>query len=71
MELPWLATTEFFCPVVGRRATVEFLTYDGRHPVGVVTCSAFADQTAFPCGTRCVTAKFREASWLTSTDQVC
>ena len=71
MELPSLATKEFFCPVAGRHVTVEFLIYDGRHPVGVVTCSAFADPTAFSCGTPCVPAKLGEAGWLTAASQAC
>jgi len=62
MELPRLVTTEFFCPVAGRRVRVEFLTYGGPHPVGVVACSAFADPTALPCGTLCVTTKLCETN---------
>jgi hypothetical protein len=59
MELPWLAPAEFYCPVAGRSVAVWFLTYDGGRPVGVLSCSAFADPAAIGCGTPCVSDSAR------------
>ena len=47
-------TTSFFCLWVRRRVTVQFLTCDGRHPVGVLSCTAFADPRVVGCGRLCV-----------------
>lgn len=52
--LPWYATAEVYCAVPQRHVTVRFLTFDGRHPIGVVSCSAFDDPTAPTCGTPCL-----------------
>jgi hypothetical protein len=52
--LPWPATLTVHCAWAGRAATVECLTYDGRTPVGVLSCSAFAPGAGLLCGTPCV-----------------
>lgn len=52
--LPWPATLTFHCAWAGRAVTVDCLTYDGRTPVGVLSCSAFAPGAGLPCGTPCV-----------------
>lgn len=49
----------FYCPWRQRRVTVRFLTYDGRHRVGVVSCTAFADPIVITCGAPCVAAEGR------------
>lgn len=49
-----LRTVSFVCPWRRRQATVRYVTYDGIHPVGVVSCTVFADPTVVTCGTPCV-----------------
>ncbi len=43
MTMPWFLnrtmTREFHCPWSNRTVTVRFLTFDGRHPVGLISCS--------------------------------
>ncbi len=51
----------FYCPWKRRRVTVRFVSYDGRRPVGVVSCTAFADPTIITCGAPCVSADGRSA----------
>jgi hypothetical protein len=70
MELPWLTTTEFFCPVARRYVTVGFLTYDGRRPIGIASCSAFAEPSDLACGTPCL-EKAREGAWPAAAARVC
>lgn len=45
---------EFYCPWVDRSVEVRYLTLDGRRPIGVMSCSAFADTTGVLCGTPCL-----------------
>lgn len=45
---------EFYCPWVERSVKVAYLTIDGKRPVGVMSCSAFADTTGVLCGTPCL-----------------
>ena len=49
-----MRTASFVCPWWRCPVTVRYLTCDGTHPVGVVSCSAFADPTVVTCGTPCV-----------------
>lgn len=51
----------FYCPWTRRNVTVRYVTYDGRHAVGVVSCTAFADPTIITCGAPCVAADGRPA----------
>lgn len=53
-RMPQLATTRLYCPVAEQTVTVEFLTYDGIHPVSVVSCTGFADPGAITCGMPCL-----------------
>jgi hypothetical protein len=46
-------TTEMFCQWRRRRVTVRFAT-DGGHPIGVISCTAFADPLTVTCGAPCV-----------------
>lgn len=66
--LPWFATAEIYCSVAQRQVTLRFLTYDGRHPMCVVSCSAFSDPTAPTCGTPCLGD---DADLLTTGVRVC
>ena len=47
---------EFYCPWVNRNVAVQFVTLDGRRPIGVFSCTAFPDTTGVLCGMPCVTA---------------
>jgi hypothetical protein len=49
-------TRDMFCAWRRRRVTVTFVT-DGEHPIGVVSCTAFADPLTVTCGAPCVGAK--------------
>ena len=49
-------TVEMFCAWRRRRVTVRFVT-DGEHPIGVISCTAFADPLTVTCGTPCVGGK--------------
>jgi len=43
MATPWFLnrtmTREFHCSWAKRTVTVRFLTCDGRHPIGLISCS--------------------------------
>jgi hypothetical protein len=51
-------TVEMVCPWRRRRVTVRFVT-DGEHPIGVISCTAFADPLTVTCGAPCVGGKDR------------
>ena len=65
--LPGLAATEIYCTVKRRWVRVRFLSYDGRHPLGVVWCSAFPDGDRLTCGTPCVA----DPAWPAADDPKC
>lgn len=46
----------FFCPWVRRDVAVQYLTDDRRHPVGITSCTAFADPIVTTCEWRCLLA---------------
>jgi hypothetical protein len=60
MAVNWLyrgfrtISEEFYCPWIDRSVQVTYLTLDGRRPIGVLSCSAFADTTGVLCGTPCL-----------------
>jgi hypothetical protein len=54
-------TANIFCPWRRRNVTVRFVT-DGDHPVGVISCTAFADPLNVTCGATCVGGKDRLGS---------
>lgn len=54
-----LRTTSFYCPWAHRKVVVRYLTYDGRRPVGVVSCTAFADPRIVTCGMPCLSDEAR------------
>jgi hypothetical protein len=54
-------TANIFCPWRRRNVTVRFVT-DGDHPVGVISCTAFADPLTVTCGAPCVGGKDRLGS---------
>src|SRR5262245_35853451 len=45
-------TAEIVCPWHRRRVMVRFVS-DGEHPIGVMSCTAFADPQAVTCGAPC------------------
>ncbi len=45
---------EFYCPWVHRDVMVQYLTRDGRRPIGVFSCTAFGDRTSVICGMPCL-----------------
>ena len=49
-----LATAEGHCGWIERDVTMRFLTEDDRHPVEVLSCSAFEEPIALACGTPCL-----------------
>ena len=61
MAVNWLyrgfrtISEEFYCPWIDRSVKVTYLTLDGRRPMGVMSCSAFADTTGVLCGMPCLT----------------
>lgn len=49
-------TKRFFCPWARRDVVVQYLTDDRRHPVGIISCTAFADPIVITCERRCLLA---------------
>ncbi len=45
---------EFYCPRVHQGVVVRYLTRDGRQPIGVPSCTAFADRASVICGMPCL-----------------
>lgn len=52
-------TVSFVCPWRHRRVTVRYLTDTGGYPVGVASCTAFADPHTVVCGEHCVSSDGR------------
>jgi hypothetical protein len=46
-------TATFYCPWMRRSVMARFLSHDGI-PVGVASCTAFADPRVVTCGGRCI-----------------
>jgi hypothetical protein len=44
------------CPRTGRPVVVRFLADEGRRPLAVLACTAFADPTAVSCDQTCLPA---------------
>ena len=57
-----ITTTTFYCSWAQRNVVVQCLTCDGEHPIGVITCTAFADPRAITCGTPCVGGEQRRGA---------
>ncbi len=53
-------TLSYYCPWARRDVTAEFLTGDRGEPIGVLSCTAFADQSSPTCGRMCVGGEGRE-----------
>lgn len=49
-----IVTASFYCPRTRRNVVVRFVTYDGRQPVWVASCTAFADPRIVTCGMPCL-----------------
>ncbi len=49
-----VVTRKLHCPWIRRNVVVRYLTCDGRHPVDVMSCTAFADPTVVTCEKRCM-----------------
>jgi hypothetical protein len=47
-------TTGFYCPWSQRSVMVRFVSYDEGNPVGVASCTAFADPRVVTCAQHCV-----------------
>ena len=47
-------TAQFHCPWVGLRVMLRYLADEGRHPIGVISCTAFADPTIVTCAKLCL-----------------
>jgi nucleotide-binding universal stress UspA family protein len=45
---------EFYCPWAHREVEVRYLALDGPRPIGVTSCTAFADSTRVICGMPCL-----------------
>ena len=45
---------EFYCPWVHQSVVVRYVTRGGRQPIGVLSCTAFADRTRVACGLPCL-----------------
>jgi hypothetical protein len=57
-------TREFRCPWSGNDVTVRYLTCDGRHPIGLISCS---DPTCtMPCLDDRPDRRVEEAPWAES-----
>lgn len=55
--LPRVARTmraAFYCPWAHQSVVVQYLTRDGSHPIGVLSCTAFADPIRVTCRMSCV-----------------
>ncbi len=50
---------EFYCPSVHQSVMVRYLTRDGRQPIGVLSCTAFADRTRVTCEMLCLASNGR------------
>ena len=49
-----IRTERFYCPWRQRNVQVRYVTYDGEHPVAVVSCTALADPMIVTCGAHCI-----------------
>ena len=49
-----MRTVRFHCPWKHRYVTVRYVTCDGRTPVAVASCTAFADPDVVTCEAPCV-----------------
>ena len=47
-------TTSFYCPWSRRQVTVRFLAVEQGSPIGVASCTAFADPRVVSCAKHCV-----------------
>lgn len=47
-------TAQFYCPWVRRPVTLRYLMGEDQHPIGVMSCTAFADPTIVTCAKLCL-----------------
>ena len=52
-------TTSFYCPWLRRPVTVRFLASESGEPIGVASCTAFADPRVVSCAKHCVCGEER------------
>jgi hypothetical protein len=48
------ATAHFHCPWAQRAVMLRYLVDERQHPVGVISCTAFADPTIVTCAKLCL-----------------
>jgi hypothetical protein len=47
-------TAKFQCPWAHRAVTLRYLVDEARQPIGIVSCTAFADPTIVTCAKLCL-----------------